>query len=57
MAAFGIKAGMRVADFGSGAGYFTLLIAKLVGETGLVTAIDIMDYDLDIVRARASPRT
>ncbi len=50
---FGLREGMRVADFGSGSGYFTILIARIVGEGGLVTAIDVMDSALDMVRAKA----
>lgn len=50
---FGLTEGMRVADFGSGAGYFTIIIAKKVGESGLVTAVDIMLSSLETLRAKA----
>ncbi len=50
---FGLQAGMKVADFGSGAGYFTIIMAKKVGESGMVTAVDIMESALESVRARA----
>lgn len=50
---FGIQAGMRIADFGSGSGFFTIFMAKLAGPDGLVTAIDVMDSALDSVRAKA----
>ena len=50
---FDVAEGMRVADFGSGAGYFTILLAKMVGENGVVTAIDILDSALDTLRAKA----
>ena len=50
---FGLRAGMNVADFGSGAGYFTILMAKLVGETGKVTALDVQETALDSVIIKA----
>lgn len=50
---FGIMPGMSVADFGSGAGYFTILIAERVGKEGRVYALDIMESALDSVREKA----
>ncbi|MFA6445917.1 MAG: class I SAM-dependent methyltransferase [Candidatus Paceibacterota bacterium] len=38
---FGISEGMHVADFGSGSGFYTLALAKAVGDIGKVYAIDI----------------
>ena len=50
---FGLKPGMSVADFGSGAGYFTILAASKVGKEGRVYAFDIMESALDSVREKA----
>ena len=50
---FGLEEGMRVADLGPGSGYFTIEIAKAVGEGGVVTAVDILDTALETIRARA----
>lgn len=52
-AEFGIKEGMSVADFGSGAGYFTILLAQKVGVNGKVFALDIQESALDNVRVKA----
>ena len=49
---FEIEEGMAVADFGSGAGYFTTILAHKVGRTGKIYALDIMESALDIVRAK-----
>ena len=38
---FDIMPTMSVGDFGSGAGYYSIALAKMVGETGRVYAIDI----------------
>ena len=39
--ALDLKDGERIADVGAGSGYFTLRIARHVGETGRVYAVDI----------------
>ena len=50
---FGIVPGMVVADFGSGAGYFTILMGQKVGSEGKVYALDIQESALDNVRVKA----
>lgn len=50
---FGLQDGVSVADFGSGAGYFTIIIAQRVGKEGRVYALDIMETALDSVREKA----
>ena len=49
MDAIGIKPGMVVADVGAGYGYFTLGMAKLVGEEGQVYANEIDKHCLRII--------
>lgn len=39
--AAGVDEGMKVADFGAGSGFFTRAAARLVGEGGVVWAVDI----------------
>lgn len=50
---FGITEGMQIADFGCGAGYFTILMAQKTGPKGKVYALDIQETALDNVRAKA----
>ena len=49
-----IHPGMRIADFGSGSGYLTILFAQRVGDLGMVTGIDIMEAPLETLRSKAS---
>ncbi len=48
----GITAGMQVLDAGCGPGYASLELAKLVGKTGKVTAVDFTDKYLQHLRTR-----
>jgi predicted methyltransferase len=45
-----IQPGMTVADVGAGNGYFTLRLARRVGETGRVFAVDIQPAMLDLLK-------
>lgn len=49
-----LKQGFRVADLGCGAfGYFTFLLAKFVGKSGKVYAVDIIKDNLEAIKKRA----
>lgn len=48
-----IRRGQTVLDIGCGPGFFTLAMARLVGDEGLVMAFDIQQEMLDIVESRA----
>src|SRR6266404_5039447 len=47
--ALGLKAGESVADIGAGSGYYTRRLARLVGEKGIVYAVDIQPEMLDLL--------
>lgn len=49
----GLAKGDYVADFGSGHGYFTIPMARIVGGDGKVYALDIQKATLDVIRAKA----
>lgn len=48
-----IKKGQVVADFGCGAGFFSLAAARFAGENGTVYAVDIMPDRLAVTQASA----
>ena len=53
IAALQIRPGDRVADLGSGGGYFTFKLAQTVGPTGKVYAVDIDQEMNDLISERA----
>jgi predicted methyltransferase len=52
LAALQAEPGKRVADVGAGEGFYSLRIARAVGPTGRVTAVDVSEKYLDKLRAR-----
>jgi len=49
----GVKIGNRVADLGAGGGLFTLQAARLVGDQGVVYAVDIMKSILSDIESKS----
>lgn len=47
-----IKEGMTVLDFGCGPGFFSIDIAKMIGESGQVIACDLQEGMLQKIRAK-----
>jgi len=48
-----IHRGDTVLDFGCGPGYFTIPMARMAGEKGMVIAVDIQDGMLDLAKQAA----
>jgi ubiquinone/menaquinone biosynthesis C-methylase UbiE len=48
-----ISEGAKVADFGCGTGYFSLALARKIGEEGIVYALDILPQRLEAVNSSA----
>ncbi len=49
-----IREGMSALDLGCGPGFFTMDMAKMVGKTGKVTAADLQEGMLEIVRKKVN---
>ncbi len=49
-----IKPGQSVVDLGCGPGTFSIAMAKMVGESGRVIAVDVQEEMLQIVREKAA---
>ncbi|OGZ44469.1 MAG: hypothetical protein A2719_05055 [Candidatus Ryanbacteria bacterium RIFCSPHIGHO2_01_FULL_45_22] len=48
-----ILPGMRIADFGCGSGHWAIILARAVGSSGTVFAIDVQESALEATRAQA----
>ena len=51
LSAFGLEPGMHVADFGAGTGFYTAAVSDMVGENGVVYAIEIQQELLTKARS------
>jgi|SRR5271157_1039707 len=49
-----VRPGMTVLEPGPGMGFFTLELARMVGESGRVIAVDIQPRMIDVLRRRAA---
>ena len=49
-----VREGMTVLEVGSGMGFFTLALARLVGESGRVVCVDLQEKMIRAVRKRAT---
>jgi ubiquinone/menaquinone biosynthesis C-methylase UbiE len=49
----GLKEGFTVLDFGCGTGVYTIAAARIVGENGLVHAVDLHPTSLEMVEKKA----
>ena len=49
-----VTAGMTAMDVGCGMGLFSIAMAKIVGESGLVISVDLQQEMLDVLRQRAT---
>ena len=56
IANLGLRPGMTVCDMGCGNGYHTLPMAELVGESGIVYAVDVQPEMLALLRDRMEDR-
>jgi ubiquinone/menaquinone biosynthesis C-methylase UbiE len=57
LAALQAEPGKRIADVGAGEGFYSLRIARAVGPTGRVTAVDVSEEYLEKLRARIQQDT
>lgn len=48
-----VRRGMTVVDIGCGMGFFSIAMAKMVGENGTVISVDLQQKMLDILEKRA----
>lgn len=48
-----VREGMIVADVGCGMGYFSVAMARMVGQEGRVLAVDVQQMMLDLLKKRA----
>jgi len=53
-AALGLRAGQTACDVGAGSGYHTLRLARAVGPTGRVLAVDLQPRMLELLRERVA---
>ncbi len=52
LANLGIKPGMTICDMGCGNGFYSLQMARMAGDNGLVVGVDVQPEMLDLLRKR-----
>jgi len=53
IASLDVRQGNIVADFGCGTGYFTFPLAKIVGDRGVVYALDVLPQIIETIESQA----